>query len=373
MAPDDTQLTTIALRLARRGLGNVWPNPAVGCVLVAGDGTIIGRGWTQPGGRPHAETEAIARAVDNVGGDAVRGARAYISLEPCNHHGHTPPCTEALIAAGFGRVVVACRDPDTRVSGAGVARLRQAGIEVVEDVCAAPARAVNAGYFVRQAHGRPLVTLKTATTLDGRIATRTGATRWITGEPARARGHLMRARHDAVAVGLGTAVADDPMLDCRLPGLDDRSPVRVVFDSQARLPATSRLVTSARKVPVWLVTTAAGDAANKERLRAAGVEIIEVAAGDDGRVDPAQALLALGGRGLTRLLVEGGARLSGALLRAGLVDRLAWFRAPALFGDDGLAAIPTLDVSAIDDAPRLRLAEISEIGGDVLETYLVDD
>ena len=364
---------TIALRLARRGLGNVWPNPAVGCVLVAREGGIIGRGWTQPGGRPHAETEAIARASNSGGGDALHGACAYVSLEPCNHHGHTPPCTEALMKAGLGRVVVACRDPDTRVSGTGVARLRDAGIEVVEDVGAAAARAANAGYFMRQEHGRPLVTLKTATTLDGRIATRTGQSRWITGEPARARGHLMRARHDAVVVGLGTAMADDPKLDCRLPGLNDRSPVRVVFDSQARLPATARLVASARDVATWLVTTAAGDSENKQRLKGAGVEIVEVAAGEDGRVDPARALQALGGGGLTRLLVEGGAGLSGALLRAGLVDRLAWFSAPVLFGDDGLAAIPTLGVSDIGDAPRLHLAEISKIGGDVLETYSRDD
>ena len=372
MASDDTHFMAMALRLARRGLGNVWPNPAVGCVVVAGGGPrrrVVGRGWTQPGGRPHAETEAISRAREVAGANAPRGACAYVTLEPCDHHGQTPPCSQALIDAGIARVVVACHDPDRRASGAGIARLREASIEVVEDICGDAAREVNRGYFLRQERGRPLVTLKCATTLDGRIATHSGQARWITGDAARARGHLMRAQHDGIAVGLGTAVADDPMLDCRLPGLRQRSPVRVVFDSRAQLPTTGRLATTAAAMPTWVVTTAAADAAHRDRLSKCGVVAIPVAAGANDRVDPALAMLALGERGLTRLLVEGGAALSGALLQANLVDRVAWFRGPLVLGDDGVAAIPPLGVSNLDEAPRFRRLESVQIGQDTLETF----
>ncbi len=204
------------LALARRGLGSVWPNPAVGCVVTQ-DNLPVGRGWTQPGGRPHAETEALARA-----GDKARGATAYVTLEPCDHQGETPPCSEALIAAGIGAVVIAVEDPDPRVSGRGIQRLRDAGIRVATGLGADEARRLNAGYFLRMTEGRPLFTLKTATTLDGRIATRTGDSRWVTGETARAFGHRMRADHDAVMIGIGTALADSPRLTCRLPGLEDR-------------------------------------------------------------------------------------------------------------------------------------------------------
>src|SRR5580700_4659831 len=224
-----------ALGLARRGLGNTWPNPAVGCVIVK-DGRVVGRGWTQKGGRPHAETEALARA-----GKGAKGATAYVSLEPCSHHGKTPPCAEALIAAGVSRVVAAVEDPDPRVSGRGIARLRAAGIAVEAGLCAAEAAELNAGFFCRVAQGRPLVTLKLAASLDGRIATPTGKSRWITGPAARERAHLLRAAHDAVLIGTGTALADDPQLTCRLPGLEARSPVRIVIDRTLRLPATLRL------------------------------------------------------------------------------------------------------------------------------------
>ena len=352
----------VALGLARRGLGRVWPNPSVGCVIVK-DGRVVGRGWTQPGGRPHAESEALRRA-----GEAARDATAYVSLEPCAHHGKTPPCADALIEAGIARAVVAIEDPDPRVAGRGLERMRGAGIKVVTGVGHDAAGALNAGFFMRVEDARPLFTLKTASTLDGRIATHTGESQWITGEPARARGHALRASADAVVVGIGTALADDPRLDCRLPGLADRSPVRIVVDSRFRLPLTSRLVRTARERPTWLLTLAGQD----ERHRAfvdAGIEVIEVAPDADGNLDLADGALALGERGLTRVLVEGGGRLAAGLLRAGLVDRLVWFRAPLLIGGNGLPATEAFGVDRLDEAPAYRRIDVVEVGDDVMETY----
>lgn len=357
-----------ALALARRGLGNVWPNPAVGCVI-ARDGRILGRGWTQPGGRPHAETEALARAGAAAQGAITQGATAYVTLEPCCHWGRTPPCTDALIAAQVGRVVVAVGDPDPRVAGGGLARLRKAGIAAEAGLCEAEAAEVNAGFFQRIRLGRPLVTLKLATSLDGRIATAAGESRWITGPPARDYAHLLRATHDAVLVGTGTALADDPQLTCRLPGLDQRSPVRVVLDRQLRIPPAARLVAEARQVPTWLVTLPAADPARRQALRDAGVEIIAAQPDDSGRIDLAGALGLLGGRGLTRLLVEGGGQLAAALLRAGLVDRLVWLHAPLLLGGNGVPAVGALGLGALADAPRFERLSSETIGADVLTTF----
>ena len=369
--PGDADHMRAALALARRGLGRVWPNPAVGCVLVrpgasggAADGGVVGRGWTQPGGRPHAETEALARA-----GDAARGATAYVSLEPCAHHGQTPPCADALAAAGIGRAVVAIEDRDPRVSGAGIARLRQAGIAVATGVGADEAAELNAGFFTRIDEGRPLVTLKLATTLDGRIATHTGESRWITGAAARQRGHLLRATHDAVLIGTGTALADDPLLTCRLPGMAGRSPVRVVLDSRMRLPLTAQLVASASAAPTWLVTLAGGDAARRRAYAAAGVEVIEIAAAADGNLAMADVMGRLGERGLTRVLAEGGSHAAAALLQARLVDRIAWFRAPSVIGGDGLAAAQAFGVDDLAGAPRFVPAGLMRVGDDVLETF----
>ncbi len=352
----------VALGLARRGLGRVWPNPSVGCVIVK-DGRVVGRGWTQPGGRPHAETEALRRA-----GAAARGATVYISLEPCAHHGKTPPCADALIDAGVARAVVAIEDPFRRVAGRGLERMRSAGIDVVTGVGHDAAAALNAGFFMRIGDARPLFTLKTASTLDGRIATHTGESQWITGEPARARGHALRASADAVMVGVGTALADDPRLDCRLPGLADRSPVRIVVDSRARLPLTSRLVRTAHETPTWLLTLAGQDARHRA-FADAGIEVIEVAPDADGNLDLDVGAGALGDRGLTRVLVEGGGRLAAGLLRAGLVDRLVWFRAPRLIGGDGLPATEAFGVDRLDQAPAFRRIAVVEVGDDVMETY----
>jgi len=352
-----------ALALARRGLGRVWPNPAVGCVLVQG-GHVVGRGWTQPGGRPHAETEATARA-----GALARGATAYVSLEPCAHWGGTPPCAEALIGAGIARAVVAIEDPDPRVSGGGVAKLRAAGIPVALGVLAVEAEELNAGFLLRMRAGRPLVTLKLATSLDGRIAAAGGDSRWVTGEAARRRGHLLRAGHDAVLIGSGTALADDPLLTCRLPGLADRSPVRVVLDGRLRLPPAARLAAGARELPTWVVTRADADPARRRALTDCGVEIVEVAADPAGGLSLPAALQALGHRGLTRVLVEGGSRLTAALLLAGLVDRVAWFRAPSVLGGDALPAAAALGVGLLAEAPSFRRTGVTAAGDDVLETY----
>jgi diaminohydroxyphosphoribosylaminopyrimidine deaminase/5-amino-6-(5-phosphoribosylamino)uracil reductase len=352
-----------ALGLARRGLGVVWPNPAVGCVIVNA-GRVVGRGFTQPGGRPHAEAEALAMA-----GDAARGATAYVTLEPCAHHGKTPPCADALIKAGIARAVVALTDPDPRVAGQGIARLRAAGVAVSEGVLAPEAAEINAGFLLRISHGRPLVTLKLASTLDGRIATHAGESRWITGDHARAQAHRLRAEHDAVMVGSGTALADDPDLTCRLPGLERRSAVRVVFDGRMRLPLTSRLVVSAGTVPTWLVTLDDGDPERHLAYRRAGVDLVGVEAGPDGTIDPVRALAALGEAGLTRVLVEGGANLAAALLRAGLVDRLVWLRAPRMMGGDGIAAATAFGIDHLIDMPRFARVDLRPMGDDVMETY----
>ena len=354
-----------ALGLAARGLGNVWPNPAVGCVLVR-EGRVIARGWTQPGGRPHAEAEALRRA----GADA-RGATAYVSLEPCAHHGETGPCAQALVEAGIARAVIALGDPDPRVDGAGAALLRDAGVEVSMGCLEEEAAELNAGFILRLNSKRPLITLKTATSLDGRIATQGGESRWITGPEARARGHGLRAQHDAVMIGIGTALADDPELTCRLPGLAERSPVRVVVDSHLRLPAGGKLVLGAGEVPVWALTIVGGEGRAKE-LAGLGVQVIEVAADGTGEVDMGAALAALAERGLTRVLVEGGGALAAALLRSRLVDRVAWFRAPMLIGGDGVAMAAALGVEALDQAPRLRRLIVAQVGDDVLETYAVE-
>lgn len=352
-----------ALALAARGLGRVWPNPAVGCVLVR-EGTVVGRGWTQPGGRPHAETEALGRA-----GEAARGATAYVSLEPCAHTGNTPPCADALIAAGIGRAVVAVEDPDPRVSGRGISKLRLAGIRVDIGSCGGEAAALNAGFFLRIGLGRPLVSLKLATSLDGRIATRAGDSRWITGDAARRRWHVQRASHDAILVGTGTALADDPELTCRLPGLSGRSPVRVVLDRRLRLPAGTRLLATASAVPTWVITATESNSVQRRALEGAGVEIIAVPLTADGRLSLGAALRALGERGITRLLVEGGSALSASLLQQDLVDRIYWYRAAVVIGGDGLAAAATLDVEQLAHAKRFARIDTETVDADMLETY----
>ncbi len=353
-----------ALGLARRGLGSVWPNPSVGGIGVK-PGRVDGRGATQPGGRPHAETEALAMA-----GAAARGATAYVTLEPCAHHGKTPPCAEALIAAGIGRVVVAMEDPDPRVAGKGLAMLRAAGIEVAVGVLAEAAAEVNAGFFLTVRAKRPLVTLKLATTLDGRIATHAGESRWITGEGARLAAHRLRAESDVIMVGSGTVLVDDPDLTCRLPGMEDRSPVRVVVDGRLRLPLTSRLVATAGDVPTWIITLAANtDHDRRAAYAEAGIELLDAPAGDDHQIDLKAALGLLADGGVTRVLVEGGAHLAAALLRAELVDRLVWFRSPRLMGGDGLAAAVAFGIDRLSQTPHFERLDVRPVGEDLMEVY----
>ena len=351
-----------ALALAKRGLGNVWPNPAVGCVIVA-EGRVVGRGWTQPGGRPQAETEALAMA-----GALARGGTAYVTLEPCSHHGKTPPCAEALVAAGIRRVVVAIQDPDPRVAGRGIALLQAAGLSVVTGVMAEEAAELNAGFLSKVTRGRPLVTVKLATTLDGRIATHGGESRWITGAAARQAGHLLRAETDAIMVGSGTVLADDPELTCRLPGLSERSPVRIVVDGRLRLPLTSKLVSTANDVATWVLTQEGAEQDRREAYEESGVDVVELPANDQG-LDLDQAMRVLAESGITRVLVEGGAHLTATLLRQGLVDRLVWFRAARIMGGDGLPAAVSFGVDHLSQMPGFECVDVRRIGADLIENY----
>ena len=352
----------LALSLGARGLGRVWPNPAVGCVIVR-DGRVVGRGWTQDGGRPHAEVVALAQA-----GDAARGATAYVSLEPCDHHGQTPPCSGALVAAGVARVVVALGDPDPRVSGGGVARLRAAGIEVVEGVCTAEARLAHRGFLSRVTRGRPMLTLKLATSSDGRIATAAGESQWITGAEARRVVHAMRARHDAVLVGAGTARADDPSLTVRGLGVV-RQPVRVVLSRRLDLPEGSALMRTAAEVPVWLCHGPEAPGAACEAWDRAGARRIEVAAGPGGQLDLGRVMAALGDAGLTRVFCEGGGTLAAGLLSADLVDELAVMSAGIVLGAEGTPAVGAMGIAALAEAPRFSLRDVRGLGGDVLSVW----
>ncbi len=357
----DLRFMRLAIALGRRGLGRVWPNPAVGCVIVT-KGRIVGRGWTQPGGRPHAETLALAQA-----GAAARGATAYVSLEPCAHHGLTPPCAAALANAGIMRVVTPLTDPDPRVAGRGHAMLRRAGIDLTEGVAAVEAAEANAGFLLRLDRGRPRVTLKLALTLDGRIATSTGTSRWITGPEARRRVHLMRASHDAVLIGAGTARADDPDLRVRELGTDWQ-PVRIVADSRLGLTVDSRLGRSLAQAPVWLLHGAKAAPATRNAWTERGAEMICCATDAMGRLDIRDALAQLGARGLTRVFCEGGGGLGGSLLQAGLVDELVIFSAGYAFGADGTAGLAAMGVTAIGPRP-FELVESSRCGADLMHRW----
>lgn len=343
-----------ALALAEDSLGRCWPNPAVGCLLVI-DNEIVGQGATQPGGRPHAEIVALAEA-----GAGAKGATAYVSLEPCSHEGRSGPCAKAMIEAGLARVIYSLEDPNPQVKGQGGAMLRQAGLEVVSGLLAEEARQLNEGFFLTITEGRPRVLLKLATSLDGRIATAGGISKWITGDQARRAAHRLRAASDAILVGVGTVLADDPSLTCRLPGLEDRSPVRVVLDSGLRTPSKSKLMT-ATEVPTWIVTEAAGT----NRPLPAGVELLSV---PDCR-DLGNVLGLLAERGITRLMVEGGHEIHTSFLASRFVDEIAWFRSPTTIGGDGLPVFGPLGVTAPGQAPRFRRTAFEEFGDDTLELF----
>ncbi len=351
-----------ALALARRGLGTTWPNPSVGCVIVR-DGRVVGRGFTAPGGRPHAEPIALGMA-----GEQARGATAYVTLEPCCHWGQSGPCTDALIAAGIARVVVAATDPDGRVNGKGLATLEAAGISVETGLLEAEALETLIGFNHRVTLGRPMVTLKLASTLDGRIATHGGESQWITGTEARRLGHAMRGRHDAVMVGVGTVLADNPDLTCRIPGFRPTSVVRIVADSHLRTPLTSRLMTTAAEIPTWFLVRDGTNLAREDAFADIGARVIKIPRSSAG-VDLTAGLQALGAAGLTRVLVEGGGQLAAALLRADLVDRIAWFHAPAIMGGDGWPAVQAFGIERLDEMPRFTRDCQIAIGNDMLSEY----
>lgn len=351
----DQTFMMLAARLGHRALGTTADNPPVGCVIVK-EGAIVGLGWTQPGGRPHAETEALRMA-----GAGAQGATAYVTLEPCAHHGRTPPCAEALVTAGIARVVTAFEDPDPRVSGGGFAILRRAGIVVKAGMGKAEARSDLAGFLNRTAKKRPYVVLKLALSADGKIAEAPGRRTAITGPEVKARTHLLRAQADAILVGLGTVLADDPDLTCRLPGLEERSPLRVVADSRLALPKTSHLAKTATQVPVWLLALEEGSVAP-------GVDILTCRPDAQGHVDLADAMTRLAGRGVNRVLAEGGARLARGLLETQLVDELLLFRSPKVMGTqgvDGFAGLPPDQVMA-----DFRPARQERLGDDVLSVYV---
>ena len=351
----------LALSLGARGLGQTWPNPSVGCVIV-NNGRIVGRGWTQPGGRPHAETQALGQA-----GPAAKGATAYVTLEPCSHTGKTPPCATALIHSGVVRVVVATTDPDPRVSGKGLEMLREAGISVTAGVMEPDAILAHAGFLARILLDRPWVTLKLASSFDGRIATRAGESQWITGPQARRMVHALRATHDAVMVGSGTADADDPSLTVRDLGVTHQ-PVRVVLSTSGRLEPNSVLMQTAREVPVWLVHGASAPRVALADAIHQGVNLLE-AAEANGTLDLRDVLSQLGQAGLTRIFCEGGGQLAASLLKAGLVDELVGFSAGMVLGADGTAAVAPMGLDALKDAPRFDLHRTQLIGPDVLQVW----
>ncbi|HZO82930.1 MAG TPA: bifunctional diaminohydroxyphosphoribosylaminopyrimidine deaminase/5-amino-6-(5-phosphoribosylamino)uracil reductase RibD [Candidatus Binataceae bacterium] len=345
-----------ALALARRMVGLTSPNPAVGCVIVRG-GRLVGQGATAAGGRPHAETVALRRA-----GARARGATAYVSFEPCAHRGRTPPCAAALVAAGVSRVVVGCTDPYPPVRGRGIAILRAAGIEVTTNVLAEECRRLNEGFITRVTRGRPFVTLKLALSLDGRITAASGDSRWISSAASRALVHRWRREADAVMVGAGTVLADDPRLTCRIAG--GRDPARVIVDARLRCPPGARVFRQRSEAPTLLVTTRANAARARRRYAGARVEVLGVRA-RGGEIDLCALMRELAGRGWSKLLIEGGAHLAGAALRAGIVDRIAFFVAPLLVGA-GLPAIEGICARRMREAIRLRALAARRVGDDWL-------
>jgi diaminohydroxyphosphoribosylaminopyrimidine deaminase/5-amino-6-(5-phosphoribosylamino)uracil reductase len=358
----DQRFMALALALGRRGQGRTWPNPAVGAVIVK-DGVIVGRGWTQPGGRPHAEVEALGRA-----GDAACGATLYVTLEPCSHHGKSPPCADAVISAGIARVVSAIEDPNPEVAGQGHARLRAAGIVVDVGLSAAEAARDHAGHFRRIRDRRPHVILKLAVSSDEKIAAAGRKPVAISGEAARSRVHLLRAQCDAILVGIGTVLADDPLLTTRLPGMEAQSPVRVVLDRALRMPGSSRLVHSARETPLWVMTSNLAEAPAAMKLGAAGAQVIRVASVPPG-LDLQAVLHALAEKGITRLLVEGGSRVASSFVAAGLVDEMWLLRGPDPIGADGVPALDALPVSAITQSPQFKVRASESLQNDTLTIY----
>jgi diaminohydroxyphosphoribosylaminopyrimidine deaminase/5-amino-6-(5-phosphoribosylamino)uracil reductase len=358
----DVEHMRLALALARRGLGRTRPNPPVGAVVVRG-GRVVGSGWHRRAGTPHAEALALAQA-----GPAARGATLYLTLEPCTHTGRTPPCAPAVAASGVKRVVIATTDPNPVVRRRGVAALRRAGVQVETGLEAEAAEELIRGFARHVVSGRPFVRVKLAASADGRIATRTGASRWITGPEARRLVHRWRDEMDAVMVGADTVLADDPELTCRRAG--GRDPVRVVVDGSLRTPPAARVLHAGRG-PVWIATRVRHDARRARRLARSGAEILPVTA-HGAHLDLGALLLTLGRRDITSLLVEGGSRLAAALIAGGHVDELCWFSAPLLIGGDGLPMIGSLGVRSLQGAYPLADLRVERVGEDLLHTARIE-
>ncbi|WP_127089236.1 bifunctional diaminohydroxyphosphoribosylaminopyrimidine deaminase/5-amino-6-(5-phosphoribosylamino)uracil reductase RibD [Aquabacter cavernae] len=359
---EDERLMARALSLGQAGLGRTWPNPSVGAVVVVQgeDGPrIVGEALTAEAGRPHAEPLALAKA-----GDAARGATLYVTLEPCSHFGRTPPCADAVIASGIRRVVAAIEDPDRRVRGRGVARMRAAGIWVTVGVGAEQALIDHAGHISRVTRARPHVLLKMAVSADGKAGLPGPAPAVITGPEAREKVHLMRAFSDAIMVGIGTALADDPQLTVRVPGLEDRSPVRIVLDSELRLPPGGRLARSAGQVPLWVIGAEDAPLEREKALVDLGVEVLRAPRGGDGRLDLEAVLKLLGLLGITRLMAEGGPLLAAALLEAGLVDEVALFQGPSSLGPEAVDALAGQPLQRLTDPVGFARVEQGLVGAD---------
>jgi diaminohydroxyphosphoribosylaminopyrimidine deaminase / 5-amino-6-(5-phosphoribosylamino)uracil reductase len=359
----DRRFMQLALTLGRRGLGRTWPNPAVGAVVVK-DGIIVGRGWTQPGGRPHAEPVALKEA-----GEAAGGATLYVTLEPCSHFGKSPPCTDAVIASGIARVVAAIEDPNPEVAGQGFAKLRATGIAVDIGLERLEAAYAHAGHFRRIRDHRPHVILKLAVSADDKIGAAGRKPVAITGEAARRRVHLFRAQCDAILVGIGTVLADDPELTCRLPGMEARSPARVVLDRALRIPGDSRLVHSARETPLWVMASELAEAPAAAKLGAAGATVIRMPPAAASGLDLHAVLHALADKGITRLMVEGGSRVAASFVAADLVDEAWLLRAPQAIGTDGINALDALPLTQITQSSAFRVRASETLDQDTLTIY----
>lgn len=360
----DIHFMNHALALAYRAVGSTAPNPSVGCVIVR-DGKVIGSAHTAKGGRPHAETQALAEA-----GNAANGATAYVTLEPCAHFGITPPCADALIKAGIKRVVIATLDPFHEVNGKGAAILRNAGIEVLTGICESQARKINEGFFSVQQKGRPFITLKTATSMDGKIALKDGASKWITCEASRNYVHLMRAHNDAVITGIKTIIADDPAFTCRLPGMSDRSPIRIVLDSNLSLPEESQIVQTAKITPCWIATLEETIATKSQKaldLEKSGVRLITVNKARNGKICIEDTMQKLGKNGINNAMIEAGSSINTAALNFNVVDKIYWFRAPIIIGNDGMPAFIGMDIKNLTTKNGFIITENKAIGTDSLE------
>ena len=358
---DDERYMQLAFALGRRNLGHTWPNPAVGALIVK-DGIILGRGWTQQGGRPHAEVEALRRAKK-----AAQGAIMYVTLEPCSHQGKTPPCAEAIIRAGIARVVSALEDPNPEVAGQGHERLRAKGIAVDVGLGADEARFIHAGHITRITQGRPYITLKLAISADGKAGLAGRKQAAITGEAAREHAFQMRAANDAILVGIGTVLSDDPQLTCRLPGMFERSPVRVVLDAHLRVPLSTSVVATVRETPTWVFASRKASPIAEEILQQKGCKVFRVDE-IDGRLDVQQVSKTLAEQGITRLMVEGGPTVAASFVKSDLVDEAVLVRGEKTIGATGIEPLEKMPLEALID--RLASCGSEKLGADTVERFV---